>query len=33
MLVGVVIVLPTIVAYTIYAYKVFHGKATELRYY
>jgi cytochrome d ubiquinol oxidase subunit II len=25
--------LPTIVGYTIYAYKVFHGKATELRYY
>ena len=33
MLVGVAIVLPTIVGYTIYSYKVFHGKATELRYY
>jgi cytochrome d ubiquinol oxidase subunit II len=32
-LVGVVIVLPFILAYTAYSYRVFWGKATELRYY
>lgn len=31
-LVGVALVLPAIVAYTIYAYRVFWGKATELSY-
>ncbi|WP_308366109.1 MULTISPECIES: cytochrome d ubiquinol oxidase subunit II [unclassified Microbulbifer] len=31
-LVGAVIVVPLILAYTIYAYRVFHGKATELHY-
>jgi cytochrome d ubiquinol oxidase subunit II len=30
---GVVIVLPTIVAYTLFSYRVFWGKATELKYY
>lgn len=30
---GVAIVLPTIIAYTIYSYSVFSGKATDLRYY
>lgn len=30
---GVIIVLPTILAYTFFAYKVFHGKATQLKYY
>lgn len=30
---GVAIVLPTILAYTIYSYSVFSGKATHLRYY
>lgn len=30
---GVAIVLPTIIAYTIYSYSVFSGKATQLRYY
>lgn len=30
---GVAIVLPTIIAYTIYSYSVFSGKATHLRYY
>ncbi|UXC37671.1 cytochrome d ubiquinol oxidase subunit II [Cupriavidus gilardii] len=32
-LIGAVIVLPTILGYTIYAYRVFWGKATDLRYY
>lgn len=32
-LVGIAIVLPTIVGYTIFSYRVFRGKATELRYY
>lgn len=31
-LAGVVITLPLIVAYTVYVYRVFHGKATELTY-
>ena len=31
-LVGAVIVVPTILAYTAFSYKVFHGKATELHY-
>ena len=31
-LVGVVLTLPMIIAYTIFVYKIFHGKATELRY-
>ena len=31
-LVGAVIVLPTILGYTAYAYRVFWGKATDLRY-
>ena len=31
-LIGTVFVLPTIVAYTVLAYTVFRGKATELRY-
>ncbi|RYG02708.1 MAG: cytochrome BD ubiquinol oxidase subunit II, partial [Chitinophagaceae bacterium] len=30
---GVAVVLPTIIAYTIYSYTVFSGKATQLRYY
>lgn len=30
---GVIIVLPTILGYTFFAYKVFHGKATQLKYY
>src|SRR5690606_12197644 len=30
---GVIIVLPTIIAYTLFSYRVFWGKATELRYY
>ena len=30
---GVIIVLPTIIGYTIYSYTVFSGKATQLRYY
>lgn len=32
-LVGVVIVLPAILGYTIFSYRIFRGKATELRYY
>ena len=32
-LVGVMSVLPAIIAYTIFSYRVFWGKATELRYY
>jgi cytochrome d ubiquinol oxidase subunit II len=32
-LVGVVIVLPTIILYTIFSYRVFRGKATQLKYY
>ena len=32
-LVGVVIVLPAIIGYTVYAYRVFWGKARELTYY
>lgn len=32
-LVGIAIVLPTILAYTVFSYRVFRGKATELRYY
>jgi len=32
MLVGVVITLPAIIGYSIYVYRVFHGKATELSY-
>lgn len=32
-LVGTAIVLPTIIAYTLFAYRVFRGKATQLRYY
>ena len=31
-LVGVVMTLPLILVYTVYVYKVFHGKATELSY-
>jgi len=31
-LVGAVIVVPLILAYTVFAYRVFHGKATELHY-
>lgn len=30
---GVVVVLPTILAYTFFSYRVFHGKATQLKYY
>jgi cytochrome d ubiquinol oxidase subunit II len=30
---GVIIVLPTILGYTFFAYRVFHGKATQLKYY
>ena len=33
MLVGIVIVLPCILAYTAYAYSVFWGKVRELSYY
>lgn len=32
-LIGAVIVLPTILGYTLYAYRVFWGKATDLHYY
>lgn len=32
-LVGAVIVLPTIIAYTIFSYHIFRGKATQLKYY
>lgn len=32
-LIGAAVVLPTILGYTIYAYRVFWGKATDLRYY
>lgn len=32
-LVGVLVVVPLILAYTAFAYRVFHGKATALRYY
>lgn len=32
-LVGAIIVVPVILLYTIYAYRVFRGKSTELRYY
>lgn len=32
MLIGAVIVLPILFAYTFFAYYIFHGKATELRY-
>jgi len=32
-LIGVLVVLPAIVAYTVYAYRVFRGKAQELTYY
>lgn len=32
-LVGTVIVLPTIIAYTIFSYHIFRGKATQLKYY
>ena len=32
-LVGAVVVLPIIILYTIFAYRVFHGKATPLEYY
>ncbi|MEX1032183.1 MAG: cytochrome d ubiquinol oxidase subunit II [Cellvibrionaceae bacterium] len=32
-LVGIIIVLPAILGYTIFSYRVFRGKATELRYY
>lgn len=32
MFVGTVVVLPILIGYTILAYKIFHGKATELRY-
>ena len=32
-LTGVLIVLPVIIGYTIYSYRVFWGKSTELRYY
>ena len=31
-LIGTLFVLPTILAYTVLAYTVFRGKATELRY-
>lgn len=30
---GVIIVLPTILGYTFFAYRIFHGKATQLKYY
>ncbi len=32
-LVGALIVVPTILAYTVYSYRVFHGKASDLKYY
>ena len=32
-LVGSVVVLPTIIAYTIFSYRIFRGKATQLKYY
>ena len=32
-LIGVAIVLPCIIGYTIFSYKVFWGKATDLKYY
>jgi len=32
MLIGALIVLPFILGYTVYAYWVFRGKATQLRY-
>ena len=32
-LIGAVVVIPVILLYTIYSYRVFHGKATQLRYY
>lgn len=32
LLIGVLIVVPVILAYTVFSYWVFHGKATELRY-
>ena len=32
-LVGTLIVLPAIIGYTVYAYRVFRGKASELTYY
>lgn len=32
-LVGAVIVIPVILLYTIFSYRVFHGKATDLKYY
>ncbi len=32
-LVGAVVVIPVILLYTIFSYKVFHGKATDLKYY
>ncbi len=32
-LIGAVIVIPVILLYTLYSYRVFHGKATQLRYY
>ena len=32
-LVGAAVVLPTILGYTVYAYRVFWGKATDLHYY
>jgi cytochrome d ubiquinol oxidase subunit II len=32
MLVGALLVLPAIIGYTAFSYKVFHGKATDLRY-
>ena len=31
-LVGIVITLPVILFYTVYVYRVFHGKATALSY-
>ena len=30
---GAIVVLPVIVGYTVFSYRVFRGKATELRYY
>ena len=32
MMIGVIIVLPALIGYTIFVYYIFHGKATELRY-
>jgi len=32
-LVGALVVIPTILAYTIFAYRIFRGKATDLKYY